>query len=134
MLITPQNVICFEGDDFDIESKDINAILHLISSKFMMEGVDYFMPYCIPSISDQGYVNIYFRFLTKEIGLVLICSDSKKIAESVQICQKVEIVIKNENMMSVIKDSIKKAPRIIKDQKWKKARYVMILNQKLNQY
>jgi len=63
MLVTQHNVIAIEQDkDFMLSTKEINAIFHLINAKFQYVSVDYFLQICIPSISGEGYLYLYFRW------------------------------------------------------------------------
>lgn len=131
MLITHDHIICYD-DDYELSSGDINAVMNLIGSKFQLEGVDYFIPFCIPSISEEGYVNIFFRFLTSNIGLFLICRGAENIPEAKQICQQIQQSLKQGNQLERIEEAYLDVPRCIK--RLKGAKYVFAINTKLNQY
>lgn len=71
MLITQNNVIALEfADGYKIETNEINAIFHFCNSKLSYVKVDYWFPVCIPSISTDAFLNLYFRWLNEDFGLV----------------------------------------------------------------
>jgi hypothetical protein len=82
MLITQNNVIALGNlfvslnkktefaDGYKIDTKEINSIFHFCNSKLSYVKVDYWFPVCIPSISTDAFLNLYFRWLNEDFGLV----------------------------------------------------------------
>ena len=93
ILLTPHNIITIEDSQYDIAAMDLNAMFHIINSKCRLPDVDFWMPICFPSISADGYLNMYFRYISNTVGLVLLSSDDNNIGDAVLMCQKIEIVI-----------------------------------------
>ena len=133
-LITRNSVIAWDNQDFDLEPEDINCLFHLVNSKFLVEGVDYIMPYCVPSIADTGYINLYFRMITGELGLLIIFSEQQKVKECVQICQKIEMTLEEDNVIESLKKFIGMSPLSPSHFRLAKVEIVIILNLKFKQY
>lgn len=93
ILLTPHNVICLDDTNYDLTSADINGILAVINSRCRASQVDYWLPVCLPSITSEGYLNMYYRNLAgTSMGLVLVSSSNDNVADAVMMCQKIEIV------------------------------------------
>jgi Second Longin domain of FUZ, MON1 and HPS1 len=86
-------VICIDDTNYDLTSADVNCILAIINSRCRAAQIDYWMPVCLPSITPEGYLNMYYRNLTgTTMGLVLVSSSNDNVPDAVMMCQKVEIV------------------------------------------
>lgn len=64
----------------------------MINTRCRTLEVDYWIPVCLTSISEEGYINMYYRNISPCIGLLLLSSKSDNIADNVMMCQKIEIV------------------------------------------
>lgn len=93
MLITSQNVICMDDEQYDLSSSDINSIFHVINSQCRTPNVDYWLPICLSSIATDGFLNIYYRNVGGVMGVVLLSTANENIADAVMMCQKIEIVV-----------------------------------------
>lgn len=88
-------MVSIDDTSYDLSSADINAILAVINSRCRAAQVDYWMPVCLPSITAEGYLNMYYRNLANTtMGLVLVSSSNDNVPDAVMMCQKVEIVVK----------------------------------------
>ncbi len=102
MLLTPHNLISMDDSQFELSGEDILAIFSLINSKCRVNDVDYWMNVCLPSVSEEAYVNMYYRNIASCMGLVLISSNPENIAEAVMMCQKIEISLQEEKLTEMI--------------------------------
>lgn len=57
-----------------------------------MPDADYWMPICFTSISEEGFLNLYYRNISPGLGIMLLSTNPDNIGEAVQMCQKIEIV------------------------------------------
>lgn len=110
MLVTQQNVICMENDEYSLTAEDINALFHLIHAQCRTPNVDYWIPVCLPSIAPEGYLNMYYRNLEGAMGVLLLSSSGDNIADAVQMCQKIEISLAEEKATEMIKKYSKLLP------------------------
>ena len=110
MLVTLQNVVCMDTDQFALSSEDINAIFHVIHAQCRTPNVDYWLPICLPSISAEGCLNMYYRNLEGIMGVVLLSSNAEKIADAVLMCQKIEISLGDEKSTELIRKYSKLLP------------------------
>lgn len=102
LLITNHTVICVDDGDYELSSADINSVFQVVNSKCRMLDVDYWIPVCFPSVSQEGYLNMYYRSIAGTMGLVLISSSNDNIADAVMMCQKVEICLQEEKFTDMI--------------------------------
>ncbi len=99
-LVTHQNIITFDDSQYEISAEDVNALLNLLNSKCRMPDADYWMPICFSSISDEGFLHLYYRNISPGLGIMLVSTDSENIGEAVQMCQKIEIVLMSHARVS----------------------------------
>lgn len=94
ILLTPQNIIAFDESQYELSSKDLNAMFNILNSRCRTPEVDYWIPVCFPSIAEGAFLHMYYRSISKgsEMGLVLLSSSEKNVGEAVQMCEKIEIV------------------------------------------
>ena len=110
ILITPQNIISIDDSQFEVTSDDINALLAVVNSKCRTVDVDYWMPICLPSVSQEGYINMYYRSVSTAMGLILVSTNADNIAEAVVMCQKIEISLQEEKLTEMIVKYAKMLP------------------------
>jgi len=113
MLITQNNVIAYEfADGYKIETKEINAIFHFCNSKLNFIKVDYWFPVCIPSISEDAFLNLYFRWLNEDFGLVCLSGDStaENLKNAVQLCQRIEKELSQKELIEKLQKYIQMTP------------------------
>ena len=110
MLITEQNIVCMEDDQYSVSSADTNALMHVIQAQCSRPNVDYWLPVCLPSIAADGYLNMYYRNIKGVMGVVLLSSVADNIADAVLMCQKIEISLKDEKVTEMIKKYSKLLP------------------------
>ena len=68
------------------------------------------MPICLPSVSQEGYINMYYRSISTAMGLVLISTNAENIAEAVMMCQKIEISLQEEKLTELVVKYAKMLP------------------------
>lgn len=133
-MLTPQYVICFEEGPYELSPQDMNSVFHIINSKCRMPEVDYWMPMCFPSISEEGYLNMYYRSIGTAMGLLLISSSNDNIAEAVMMCQKIEISLQEEKLTEMIQKYAKMLPLEPKAFGFENVERVVVLNTVKHQF
>lgn len=86
MIMTRHNIIAMDNEVFDLSPEDINSLFALVNTKFKIQGVDYIMPFCVPSISSNGYITTYFRYITPQIGVMILFEKVELVPVCVQMC------------------------------------------------
>lgn len=99
MLVTSQNVICMDDDQYDLSATDICSLFHVINAQCRTPNVDYWLPICLPSIAKDGFLNMYYRNVGGVMGVVLLSTTNENIADAVMMCQKIEIVSKIDSSL-----------------------------------
>ena len=102
MILTRHNVIAMDSSDFDLTPEDINALLALVNTKFKIQGVDYINPFCVPSISPSGYITVYFRFITPQLGVMILFEKPELVPTCVQMCEKIEITLEDAELLKTL--------------------------------
>lgn len=57
------------------------------------------MPFCIPSISSNGYITVYFRYITPQIGVLILFEKVEQVPLCVQMCHKIEITLEDDEIL-----------------------------------
>ena len=136
MLVTQQNVLAIDKDMYDLTVEELNSQFHTINSKFKYTCIDYWVPVCIPSISRDGFQNLYFRWLNEDIGCLLQSGDVEhdNIIKAVHTCQKIERELETKKFMEKIHEYNKVMPLNPKSLEMKDVDSIVIYNPKLKQY
>lgn len=101
--MTHQNIITFDESQYELSPEDVNALLNLLNSKCRMPDADYWMPICFSSISEEGFLHLYYRNISPGLGIMLLSTGPDNIGEAVQMCQKIEIVVTSQNRVCLKK-------------------------------
>lgn len=110
MILTRHNIISMDNSDFDLTPQDINALLALVNTKFKIQGVDYINPFCVPSVSPSGYITVYFRFITPQIGVIILFEKPELVPICVQMCEKIEITLEDADLLKTLASYCEQLP------------------------
>lgn len=136
MLLTQHNIIAIDCNDYVLTTQEINALFHLINSKFKFVAIDFWLPICIPSISEDGYLNQYFRWINEDFGCLLLSADSNpnNIINAVQMCQRIEMDLEKKKLVEKIQKYTRMMPLEPDSFELEHLESIVVYKAKLDQY
>ena len=73
IIMTPYEIIALSrSNQIDVVSSDLVLIQNLIYSQEMLRTQEYYVPICLPGISEQGYIQFYSHFSEENIGVIFV--------------------------------------------------------------